>query len=816
MDGASEGKGLRAIKLALGCIIAFFAVAAIYSSVLIVQRQHALQQVSRYNVTWLTSQAALELARLEQRVAAYKVAGSGVDQDEVQLRLDIVANRVRLLSAGEVEEFIKQNPELRATVVQLKAAVDRAQPLVDAIDQSGSVKQLIELLQPLDAKLAQLAAAANNAGGERVAQDQAELSWLHWIFSGILVGVIGCGVALIGLLAWHYRLLQRAHARLHGLASNLQTTSEELAEANRAVSAAYDDLQVQNRILKERDHELHTQNERFDAALNNMSQALCMVDAEQRLIVCNSRYLELFGLSAGVVRQGSLLADVFRAISAIGQYTGELLSSIYEEQQTLIREHQSGSFFQEDPEGRALAVAHEPMSGGGWVATYEDITERRRVEARISHMAHHDALTSLPNRVLFRERMEQALGKLHRQNDSLAVLCLDLDHFKDVNDTLGHPAGDALLEEVAKRLQDCVRDADVVARLGGDEFAILQSGATQPDHASALAQRIVETVGQAYELEGQRVIVTVSLGIAIAPMDGSSADQLLKNADMAMYRAKADGRGTYRFFEAEMDAQLQARRAIEMDLREALPHQQLEVFYQSLFNLGANRVSGFEALLRWRHPEKGMISPAQFIPVAEDIGLIGAIGAWVLHQACCEAVRWPDHVKVAVNLSPVQFRGQDLVGRVADALAASGLSPNRLELEITESVLLQDNEAVLATLHELRALGLRIALDDFGTGYSSLSYLRSFPFDKIKIDQSFVREMGKRPDCLAIVNSVSMLAWELGMTTTAEGVETEEQLRVLRTAGCTEVQGFFIDRPKPAADVMLMFGASAPVLELSG
>jgi diguanylate cyclase (GGDEF)-like protein len=405
--------------------------------------------------------------------------------------------------------------------------------------------------------------------------------------------------------------------------------------------------------------------------------------------------------------------------------------------------------------------------------------------------------------VLFRDRVEVALRQLRATSGTLALLCLDLDHFKNVNDTLGHPAGDALLELVSRRLLGCVRETDVVGRLGGDEFAVLHVAEGRPPEAEALARRIIDALGAPYVVEGRRVVVGASVGLAFAAGGdaGAGPDVLLKNADMALYRAKAEGRGTFRVFEAEMDAAVQARLAIESDLREAVERRQFELYYQPLFDLRARRVSGYEALIRWRHPERGLIPPAQFVPIAEEMGLIVPIGEWVAHRACADAAAWPAPVKVAVNLSPVHFRAGDVVGAVAGALRRSGLDPSRLELEITESALLRDSDAVVATLHRVRGLGPRIAMDDFGTGYSSLSYLRSFPFDKIKIDQSFVREMGGRPDCFAIVNSVSDLAARLGMTTTAEGVETAEQLGMVRRAGCTEAQGYHFGGPLPLPEV---------------
>jgi diguanylate cyclase (GGDEF)-like protein len=380
------------------------------------------------------------------------------------------------------------------------------------------------------------------------------------------------------------------------------------------------------------------------------------------------------------------------------------------------------------------------------------------------------------------------------------VLCIDLDHFKDVNDALGHPVGDKLLQQVSARLRKEIGPHDTVARLGGDEFAIIQLGAELRE-SSDLAHRLIETLSMPYEIDDHQVIIGCSVGIALAPQDGTDPVALLKAADLALYRAKTNGRGAFQFYEAEMDARLQARRVLELDLRNALANDELEVFYQPQINLDRNNISGFEALLRWNHPERGTVSPADFIPVAEEIGLIGRIGAWVLKAACCEAIKWPHDIKVAVNLSPAQFKNRSLILDVTSALAVSGLRASRLELEITESVMLQDTDSVLTTLHQIHDLGVRISMDDFGTGYSSLSYLRKFPFDKIKIDQSFVRDVCESGDTAAIVKAVATMSASLGMDTTAEGVETLEQLQRVRLEGCTEVQGYFYSKPLPAGKI---------------
>ena len=455
------------------------------------------------------------------------------------------------------------------------------------------------------------------------------------------------------------------------------------------------------------------------------------------------------------------------------------------------------------------------------MAVCEDITQHRASEARIAHIVQHDALTDLPNRILFHDRLTRGLSRVERDGAALAVLCIDLDQFKTVNDTLGHPVGDGLLQIVAQRLLNCIREGDTVARLGGDEFAVIQHHIDGPDAAGRLASRIVEALSAPCDVAGHHVVTGASVGIALAPVDGKDAEDLLKKADMALYRVKADGRGAYRFFEPEMDARMKTRRLLELDLRRALAEGEFELYYQPLFRLSEDRISGCEALVRWNHPTRGLVMPGEFIALAEEIGLIIGLGEWCLKTACIEASAWPTHMKVAVNLSPVQFRSRNLVQTVVQALASSGLAPDRLELEITESVLLHETAGNMKVLHELRELGVRIAMDDFGTGYSSLSYLRSFPFDKIKIDRSFISDLAGDPDALAIVKAVTSLGAGLNIITTAEGVETAEQLAQLRLEGCTEVQGYLISRPCNVETLREMIGipldqpiAAVPVAQL--
>ncbi|MDX8528253.1 EAL domain-containing protein [Mesorhizobium sp. MSK_1335] len=567
---------------------------------------------------------------------------------------------------------------------------------------------------------------------------------------------------------------------------------------------------LERSIALAREAELERQN--LAAAAANMPVGLCMFDAGRRLVFCNQTYADLYHLPEPLTRPGSQWVDLMRFRIASGLYVGYEPDKYLQELSATIDRAERVVSLVELRDGRTIDLIHQPLPDGGWLATHHDVTDLRRSEARISHMARHDGLTDLPNRILFRERAEEALVEMGRKDGKAAFLCLDLDHFKTVNDTLGHPVGDALLKEVAARLRQAVREDDTVARLGGDEFVIIQKGVDQPIGSTALAQRIIDALSAPYVVDGHGVMISASVGISIAPNDGGNADQLLKNGDMALYRAKAEGRRTYRFFEPEMDARMQARRFLELDLREALGREQFEIYYQPLLNLDRGEVSCFEALLRWHHPTRGIVSPVEFIPLAEEIGLIVPIGEWVIRQACLDAASWPEGIRVAVNLSPIQFRSARLLSTIVGALDASGLPASHLELEITETALLANTQATLTMLQQIHLLGVQIAMDDFGTGYSSLSYLRSFPFDKIKIDQSFVKDAEDVDSSVAIIRAVTSLGSSLGMQTTAEGVETAEQLDRVRREGCTEAQGFLLSRPLPARDIPAMLERARAVV----
>ncbi len=451
-------------------------------------------------------------------------------------------------------------------------------------------------------------------------------------------------------------------------------------------------------------------------------------------------------------------------------------------------------------DGRTINTAVQPLRGGGWVEVHLDVTEQRRANERIQFLARHDALTSLHNRVVFNEVIEAEVARVER-GAVFAVLCIDLDGFKHVNDTLGHSIGDELLKLVAGRLRSVVRSTDTVARLGGDEFAVVQVQIEQPAGARSLAQRIIDTIAVPFEIEGHQIMIGASIGVAVSPWDGLDSQSLMRNADMALYRAKAGGRRTYRFFEASMDAAARERRELELELRRAIANRDFELHYQPLLDLKSDRIVSCEALIRWNHPTKGRIPPDKFIPMAEDLGLIVEIGHWVLLQACEEARNWPADVGVSVNISPVQFKSDRLVDCVQSVLRETGLDPARLELEITEAVLMQDTQRTIRLLRELKILGVRITLDDFGTGYSSLSYLRKFQFDKLKIDRSFVSDITSGNIGRSIVKAVAELAASLGMRTTAEGVELAEQLEFLKSINCDEIQGYLISRPQAAQSI---------------
>lgn len=550
---------------------------------------------------------------------------------------------------------------------------------------------------------------------------------------------------------------------------------------------------------KELADEAEVERQRLLAAISNMPLGFCMFDSEMRLMICNDHYAELYDMPDELRRPGTPYIDLVRDRVSKNMYFGDDKDEYIRISMEIAANKEKGGSTLNLRDGRTISVLKQPLSEG-WLTMHEDVTERRAAEERIHHMARHDALTDLPNRNLFSERINEVLNSSSR-NQETAILCLDLDRFKSINDTLGHPVGDELLKQTADRLLKCVRSGDTVARLGGDEFAIIQRRGEQPKSAIALSKRIIESINKPFEIDGQSLSIGTSIGIAITSENIETADTLLKNADMALYRAKGEGRGDYRIFEPEMDKAIQEKRRLEVDLRRALSNNLFSLEYQPQVDVDQGKVIGVEALLRWRDPIRGNVSPADFVPIAEEIGLMIPIGEWVLRQACKDAAGWRSDLGVSVNLSPVQFRDGRLASIIESALADADLSPQRLELEITEGVLLSEDDCILRTLHDIQETGVRFSMDDFGTGYSSLGYLKKFPFDKIKIDASFVSTLAKENSSLAIVRAVIGLGTSLGITTIAEGVETPEQLDLVSKEGCSIVQGYLFSKAVPPEQV---------------
>ena len=771
----------KLVHFYLGAMIAALVAAALYAYVMIERRQELLENFSRYNVAYSASQAAIEFQRLQKALLAFADNRTEANLAEAKLRYEILFNRASILNQGEFRRFTATAPLQADVVVDFRAAIHSLDPIFAKAGLNFDIRRVLAMLAPLEPRIIALAAEANRYGADLLTVDRQSILSVHQQFSALAVALIICGFGLVGALTWHNRLLKRTHG--------------QLAAANRAVEEANTELRRRNERLMEKERALNSQNVLFDAALNHMSQGLCMFDEALQPIVCNRQFKQLFP-TAAPTEKGDGKPVVHHA--SLRDVVPELAAEI----ERNIRRNEPSTFETEEKDGRVIAVAQRRMDDGGWVATFEDVTERRRTQARIAHMARHDGLTNLPNRYAFRERIQEALNDAAANGSMLAVMCVDLDNFKGVNDSLGHPSGDALLCAAAERLARSVRETDMVARFGGDEFAILQPRITRLDDADRLAARLMDELRKPFLINGELVYATGSIGIAISPKHGNDPDVLQKNADMALYAAKAAGKRTYRFFESVMDERLTNRHVLERDLRRALAAEELELRYQPIVDLRTMRTTGLEALVRWNHPIYGDVPPSTFIPVAEDAGLINDIGRWVLSQACADAVRWPSHLRVAVNLSVAQFTQGDIVEDIRAALSRVGLRPERLTVEITESLLLAESITTLDTLNRLKSLGVEIAMDDFGTGYSSLNYLRKYAFDRIKIDRDFVSTARHGDKNVAIIRAIVQLAQSLGMTTVAEGVETEDDLQMLLAAGCAEGQGFLFSRPVPRADVL--------------
>ncbi|HEY0854751.1 MAG TPA: EAL domain-containing protein [Devosia sp.] len=576
-----------------------------------------------------------------------------------------------------------------------------------------------------------------------------------------------------------------------------EVSSEHEAPASDALPV--DTLAVQTAKLRRSKRALRRQTERFTAAIENMAHGFSMYDPRGRLIACNQMFLDIYKLPKSCARPGTSFLRILEARVAANTHIGNDPDDYISKRLGLIGRMDALTETSQLNSGVVIAVTHQPMPDGGWVSMHKDITELHSVQQEMRRLAYHDALTGVANRNLF----QQTVGRAFEAGDPFAVLFVDLDGFKRVNDTFGHSSGDRLLGNMARRLK-AAASPELVARRGGDEFAVFVRGG-DPERAASVARAIQESFDEPFSINGQPVSLAASIGVALAPRDGDSMDRLLTSADLALYAAKNDRRGTTRFFEVAFDHAVRDKQQLEGDLRKALEMGEFELHYQPILNLRTQNFSGFEALLRWRHPTRGMVSPGDFIPVAEEIGLIAQIGEWVIREAFAEAARWPKDYRIAVNVSSSQFRRGNLVGVIMNALAATGLAHERVEIEITESLFLENDETNLEILRQLHGLGLRIAMDDFGTGYSALSYLLAFPFDKIKIDGSFVRALDNAGAAHAIVRAVAEIGDRLGMTVTAEGIETAEQLRNVHALGYTEAQGFLISRPmsQPAVEKLL-------------
>jgi diguanylate cyclase (GGDEF)-like protein len=693
-----------------------------------------------------------------------------------------------LLVAGAVRAFDLQRYQARkSTVTADEAARWKKRHRIGAMIQAAAIGIWCSTtLLVTDDAVAHMICMTVTAG--MVAGGAGRAYGERWVFQLQLVFVFGPTVVALALRGTPYYIA-------------MSVISAVFFVALTQISTNLHRIFMQALVAREREAALAGQ---FDTALNNMPHGLCMFGADGGLAVMNHRFSEMMGLSDDLVQRGASAADIISACVGVGSISAASGEMILSE----IENSQAKDVITTDPVAvRSLSWTFQPMAGGGAVVLLEDITERRNAEARITHLARYDELTALPNRLNFRDEIERLLAVPHNADQLSALLFVDLDQFKQVNDTLGHPCGDQLLCAVADRLREMLRPEDFVARFGGDEFVVFQQNIKSNEDAAGLARRIVEHLSERYKIDNHLVEIGASVGIAMTS-GGVSADTLLKNADMALYRAKADGRGTFCFFRDEMAQIVESRRILELDLRKALAHEEFELFYQPLINLKSGRISTCEALLRWNHPVRGTVSPIDIIPVAEDMGLIVDLGRWILRKACMECMKWPEAVNVAVNFSPQQFHQRDVLSEVRYALEVSGLPAHRLEIEITESSLLHNTQVTHDVLSQLRALGVRISLDDFGTGYSSLSYLHNFPLQKVKIDRSFLEGIDTdRP--LTLLRGVARLSADLGMSVVVEGIETNEQLELISADGTvTEAQGYLFSRPVPAARVRQLLNAS--------
>jgi diguanylate cyclase (GGDEF)-like protein len=764
-----------------------------------------------------TTQFELLVTRHNHAVDAASKEGDRSKLDGLRTVLADARHRIEALAAASAlglhgSKAARLVPELsaRADLVLEFAELQLSDKVRDALVRYETTAQAI--IRQLRGERAEHVARAEESMS--LLRDHAR-ALVRWVVGTGLVALILIGPVSLPLLRQAiFRLgeITRGMLRLAANDTSVDVPGTEERDEIGAMARALQVFKANAISLLEQQGQLKQLNFTLDIALNSMSRGLSMLDANGCLVVTNASFARMYGLPPHLVEPGTSIAAIFGHLDRTGvvleagaalEAQPEVLSydTIYN---GIYNGRSETTFVQTTEAGRVISVSLQPIHGGGFVALHQDITEQRTHEERIARLARQDSLTKLENRRGLQDALANACQALDDAH-GFAMHCIDLDKFKIVNDVHGHQAGDALLEAVAQRLRNAARREDVVARLGGDEFAIIQNNVSHLDEARALGERIVDEIGRPYEIRGTSISIGASVGVSVAPDHGRSPEQLLRHADVALYAAKSSGRNTCIMFDAAMDERIRARRQLERDVRQALAYSEISLQFQPIIDLASNRVISCEALMRWTHRERGAVSPADFIPIAEETGVIHELGAWALAEATRVAASWPEDIRVSVNLSPVQFAGPDLCAIVAAALEDSHLSAARLELEITESVLLREDDASRSVLHQLRDLGVSIALDDFGTGYSSLSYLRSFPFSKLKIDRSFVRDLPDRSDCVAIVQAITSLARSLDMTTVAEGVETHDHLHKVRAAGCDQVQGYLFSKPVPAEALEAVF-----------
>ncbi|MFV2034761.1 MAG: putative bifunctional diguanylate cyclase/phosphodiesterase [Halocynthiibacter sp.] len=753
--------------------IGLLAAATVYISALISQQRSALEKAAHYDVAFSAGQAANEYFRFSLRIADLGKNVDAASLDEARLRFEILYSRFETLNSGQFLKFIDQVPESKRAIEAFGRMLADIEPMVERLDKPGSVRSVSVRIAELEQGMVALASMANTYGASLVATSQDRLINLHILFSTITAALIATGFLLILLVMWSKRLLRRMHQEL-------------------LVTA--DDLTDQSRNLKR-------QNMLFDAALNNMSQGLTMFGAEGDLIVANRRFGELFDLPQVHAGDGVTVDDIVARCRKGDLAATERLQAMFGRPKAVNDSALAGQFVESLNNDRVVSICQQHIEDGGWLITQEDVTARCRAEERLAFLARSDTLTGLANRNQFCEALRDAIGRLSRNGEPSAVICFNLDRFRNVSTTLGHRYGDLLLQKVADRTLKLVREADVVARFGGDEFAVLLRGVANAERAEAFAAKLVDALTETHDVEGHKVIIGVSTGIALVEPDTADAETAIRNANTALNKAKSSGGNGYRLFEPVMDVGNQARRSLERELWSAYERNEFELVYQPQVNLQDYHIDGIEVLLRWNHPERGVLVSAEFLTVAEDIGLIEPLGAWMLKSALSEVASWPRAVKVAVNLSPVQFLRSDLVATVSSVLDSTGLPAECLELEVVEALFMQENSTTLDLLNQLRDMKIGLTLDHFGTGYSSLSYVRRYPINKIKIDKSYVSEISNDPEALAIVRAVTTLGHALDISTSAEGIKTSEQMRLLHLAGCSEGQGILFSAPLPPAEM---------------